>query len=81
MAEDWQQWRVTEGLCETQGAEGKPVYGVAVTRPDGDCWQREDVSTCREEAKRLADRLQQEQPASCHWAELVEDFIQALSYI
>ena len=34
-----QMWRVTQGVCRTDGAEGCPVYGVQVALPDAHvCW-------------------------------------------
>ena len=71
-----QMWRVTQGVCRTDGAEGCPVYGVQVTLPDGTVWSFADVDTDRFAAERLACRLQSLQPAPCHFADLVLDFIE-----
>ena len=74
-----QQWRVIEGVCATDGAEGFPVYGVAVTLPDGIEWSWIDVDTDRRVAQRLADRLQSVQPERCHFEELALDFIEEMA--
>lgn len=71
-----QMWRVTQGVCRTDGAEGCPVYGVQVALPDGTVWSFADVDTDRFAAERLACRLQSLQPSPCHFADLVLDFIE-----
>lgn len=74
-----QQWQVVKGVCETDGGEGVDVYGVQVTCPDGSCWRFADVTDSADEAERLADLLQQSCPHPCHWQDVVEDYIAALS--
>lgn len=74
-----QQWRVTEGTCETDGAEGYPTYGVAATLPDGGWWAWADVDTDRAIASVLAWRLQAAQPDPHHFRELVLDFIEEMA--
>ena len=71
-----QIWRVTQGVCRTDGAEGCLVYGVQVTLPDGTQWSWADVDTDRRLAECLACRLQNLQPAPCHFEDLVLDFIE-----
>lgn len=74
-----QQWSVTEGFCQTDGAEHHPTYGVAVTLPDGSGWEWADVDVERAAAQTLAERLQALQPQQCHWEELVLDFIDEMA--
>ena len=71
-----QMWRVTQGVCTTDGAEGWSVYGVQVTLPDGTVWCWADVDTDRKIVERLVCRLQSLQPSPCHFADLVLDFIE-----
>lgn len=70
-----QEWSVTEGACETDGACGYPVYGVAVTLPDGSRWSWDDVDVDRSVVQILVSRLQAIQPEPCHFRDLVLDFI------
>lgn len=70
-----QNWTITYGWCCTQGAEDVPSYGVRVHYPDG-VWEWSDVDTDRAVAQALADRLNQVQPAPCHFADMVLDFIE-----
>lgn len=74
-----QQWRVTRGFCQTEGAEDHPTYGVAVTLPDGTEWAWADVDVDRPVVQELAGRLQTAQPESCHFEELVLDFIEEMA--
>lgn len=74
-----QRCQVTEGVCETPGGEGAAVYGVGVRCADGTGMVWSDVAADYEAASRLAQRLQQAQSEPCHWQELVEDYITALS--
>ena len=71
-----QQWTVTEGVCQTHGAEGYPVFGVRVTLSDGTTWCFADVDTDRRRVQLLAHRLQALQPSACHFADLVLDYIE-----
>lgn len=71
-----QMWRVTQGVCCTDGAEGCLVFGVQVTLSDGAVWSWTDVDTDRRIAESLACRLQSLQPSPCHFADLVLDFIE-----
>ena len=71
-----QMWRVTQGVCRTDGAEDCPVFGVQVTLSDGAVWSWTDVDTDRRIAESLACRLQSLQPSPCHFADLVLDFIE-----
>ena len=73
-----QTWSVIEGKCETDGAEGCPVYGVQVTLEDGSVWSWVDVDVDHGVAALLADRLQNSQPARCHFEDLVLDFIEEM---
>ncbi len=70
-----QEWTVIDGVCRTPGAEGRRVYGVAATLADGSVWRWEDVDTDLAVAYVLACRLQEWQPAPCHFEDLVRDFI------
>lgn len=74
-----QLWRVTEGIIQTDGAEGYPTYGVAVTLPDGDSWIWPDVDTHRGVAEALVSRLQATQPEVCHFEDMVLDFIEEMA--
>lgn len=74
-----QEWSVMEGWCATAGAEGYPVYGVAVRMPDGSTWSWADVDTDRSAAQRLAERMQCAQPEPCHFRDLVLDFIEEMA--
>ena len=69
-------WRVTQGVCTTDGAEGWSVYGVQAMLPDGTVWCWADVDTDRKIVERLVCRLQSLQPSPCHFADLVLDFIE-----
>ena len=71
-----QCWTVTEGVCESDGAQGHPVYGVRATLDDGTVWSWADVDTDPAVAALLAQRLQFWQPAACHLRDLVLDFIE-----
>ena len=71
-----QCWTVTSGISDSDGAEGYPVYGVQVTLPDGGVWAWPDVDVDRGIAERLARRLQELQPATCHFRDLVLDYIE-----
>ncbi len=70
-----EEWRLVRGVCATPGAEGVPVYGVAVCRRDGGTWCWPDVDTDRAVVSRLVERLQTAQPEPCHYAEMVLDYI------
>lgn len=74
-----QNWRVVSGVCRTAGAEGCPVYGVAVTQADGTEWIWEDVDTDVAVVSRLCRRLQEAQPEACHFRELVLDYIEEIA--
>ena len=74
-----QEWSVIESECQTAGAEGYPVYGVAVRLSDGGTWSWADVDTDRRVAQRLAERLQCAQPEPCHFRDLVLDFIEEMA--
>ena len=74
-----QTWSVIEGICETDGADGYPVYGVQVTSEDGGVWTWGDVDVDRGVVALLADRLQNSQPARCHWEDMVLDFIEEMA--
>ena len=74
-----QQWRMTRGVSDTPGAEGYPTYGVAVTLPDGSEWRWEDVDVDPAVAQTLCRRLQRTQPESCHFRDLVLDFIEEMA--
>ena len=74
-----QCWRMTEGACATPGAEGCPVYGVAVTLPDGRVWAWADVDTDPAVVQRLVCRLQRLQPDPCLFRDLVLDFIEEMA--
>ena len=74
-----QLWSVIEGECETEGAEGYPVYGVQVTLSDGRRWTWADVDVDYAVVAMLASRLQALQPAVCHFEELVQDFIEEMA--
>ena len=74
-----QRWRVIEGDCTTQGAEGYPVFGVQATLPDGIVWSWADVDADPAVAEELACRLQVMQPEKCHFEDLVLDFIEEMA--
>ena len=74
-----QRWRVIKGVSDTPGAEGHPVYGVAVTLPDGGAWRWADVDVDPAAAQALCHRLQAIQPAPCHFRDLVLDFIEEMA--
>ena len=74
-----QRWQVIHGVCATHGGEGVTVYGVQVVCADGRVWRWADVSADREAVTRFAALMEQVQPEPCHWAELVEDCVAALS--
>ena len=74
-----QMWSVIESECQTAGAEGHPVYGVAVALPDGGVWSWSDVDTDRSAVQRLAERLQRAQPEPCLFEDLVLDFIEEMA--
>ena len=68
-----------ESECQTAGAEGHPVYGVAVALPDGGTWSWADVDTDRSAVQRLAERLRCTQPEPCLFEDLVLDFIEEMA--
>lgn len=74
-----QQWRVIEGICETDGASGCPTYGVAVTLPDGGEWAWADVDVDPSAVQVLCRRLQAAQPERCHFQDMVLDFIEEMA--
>lgn len=74
-----QIWRVIEGACATHGAEGYPVYGVQVTLPSGEVWSWADVDTDPAVVAVLVKRLQEIQPAACHFEDVVLDFIEEMA--
>ena len=74
-----QIWRVTQGVCRTDGAEGCPVFGVQATLPDGTLWSWADVDTDRSAVQWLAERLQRAQPEPCLFEDLVLDFIEEMA--
>ncbi len=74
-----QEWSVIEGECETEGAVGYPVYGVQVTQSDGTVWTWADVDTDPAVVGVLACRLQAAQPETCHFEDLVRDFIEEMA--
>ena len=74
-----QEWSVIESECQTAGAEGYPVYGVAVRLSDGGTWSWADVDTDRSAVQRLAERLRCTQPEPCLFEDLVLDFIEEMA--
>lgn len=74
-----QQWTVVDSMCQSDGAEGYPVYGVQVTLPDGRVWVWADVDVDRAVAEALARRLQALQPSFCHFQDLVLDYIEEMA--
>ena len=68
-----------ESECQTAGAEGYPVYGVAVRLSDGGTWSWADVDTDRSAVQRLAERLRCTQPEPCLFEDLVLDFIEEMA--
>ena len=72
-------WEIVQSICTTPGAEGVPVYGVRVRCRDGGTWHWPDVDTDPVVTSRLVKRLQETQPERCHYAELVEDYIQEMA--
>ena len=74
-----QEWSVIESECQTAGAEGYPVYGVAVRLSDGGTWSWADVDTDRSAVQWLAERLQRAQPEPCLFEDLVLDFIEEMA--
>ena len=74
-----QEWSVIESECQTAGAEGFPVYGVAVRLSDGGTWSWADVDTDRSAVQWLAERLQRAQPEPCLFEDLVLDFIEEMA--
>ena len=74
-----QEWSVIESECQTAGAEGYPVYGVAVRLSDGGTWSWADVDTDRFAVQRLAERLRCTQPEPCLFEDLVLDFIEEMA--
>lgn len=73
------RWSVIEGVCQTQGAEGCPVFGVQTTLPDGRSWRWADVDADPTVAQALAARLQRLQPEECHFEDLIRDFIEEMA--
>ena len=71
-----QRWTVTSGISDSDGAEGYPVYGVQVTLPDGGVWAWPDVDVDRSVVEGLVRRLQAIQPSTCHFRDLVLDYIE-----
>lgn len=74
-----QQWRMTSGVSDTPGAEGYPIYGVAVTLPDGSEWRWADVDTDSAAVQTFCRRLQLAQPEPCHFRDMVLDFIEEMA--
>ena len=72
--EEW-VWSIIEGVCTTHGAEGVCTYGVRAVRGDT-VWQWPDVDVDRAVAEALTCRLNTLQPAPCHFADMVLDYIQ-----
>ncbi len=79
MAENRVNWEMIGGMCHTHGAEGAAVYGVRVKGADGTLWEWQDVHVSRQAVQALVRRLQEAQPEPCHYAEMVEEFIQEQS--
>ncbi len=73
------EWALVQGVCATQGAEGVPVYGVAVRCRDGSEWTWPDVDTDRAVVSCLVARLQAAQPERCHYTEMVVDYIEEVA--
>lgn len=71
-----QRWEQIQGVCGTPGAEGVTVYGVRVRYADGEVWEWPDVDVDPAVTSRLVARLQAAQPARCHAADMVMDFIE-----
>ena len=74
-----QEWSVIESECQTAGAEGYPVYGVAARLSDGGTWLWADVDTDRSAVQRLVERLQRAQPEPGLFEDLVLDFIEEMA--
>ena len=72
-------WSVIEGVCETAGAEGYPVYGVQAVLAAGGVWSWEDVDADPAVVRVLVSRLQETQPEECHFRDLVLDFIEEMA--
>lgn len=71
-----QYWEITIGESETDGAVGYPVFGVRVTLEDGGVWAWPDVDTDRAVVAELVRRLQITQPQTCHFRDVVLDYIE-----
>lgn len=76
-----QQWTITVGVSDSDGAEGYPVYGVQATLPDGTVWAWPDVDMDPAVVRRLVSRLQELQPEACHFRDLVLDYIEEMAGI
>lgn len=74
-----EQWEMTEGTCDTDGAEGIPTYGVTVHHTDGSVWSWPDVDTDPAVVQTLLMRLRQVRPERCHYADVVLDFIEEVA--
>ena len=72
--ERW-KWTVIGGVCTTPGAEGAATYGVQGTCAHG-AWQWSDVDVDYGVTAALAERLNVLQPAPCHFADMVLDYIE-----
>ena len=79
MAKDKVRWKLIRGVSSTHGAEGAAVYGVRAEQADGTAWEWADVDVSPQTVTILVERLNEAQPEPCHYAEIVEDFIQEQS--
>ncbi len=74
MEAEAQQWVMTEDICTTDGAVGERVYGVCVHQGDRE-WRFADVDASPQRVEYLLRLLNEEQPASCHWEDIIRDFV------
>ncbi|MBQ6419976.1 MAG: hypothetical protein IJK02_02770 [Clostridia bacterium] len=65
----------TFSVTEYRRSEDRPYYGLKIERPDNETWIFCAVSTYREDVERLCRRMQGADISSCHYEDIVYDYM------
>lgn len=73
-------FELVQGVCRTDGAQGRTVYGVRARLGSG-IWEWADVAADRRQVEELLRRLEIARPEPCHLQDIVEDYIGELALL
>lgn len=71
-------YTVFRSRCSTPGTDGVTVYGLRITIGNNFI-EFADIDPCADRVQALADRLAELDVEPCHYADIVQDYIQELA--